>query len=373
MSGQSVEVLKSGVERSIENWEKVLKATQEKFPGAAQRPWNGFPFNRDGWEPNIQSWLTRAKDAISSGDPNALSQVRETARNAWRPASTVVRTAVQATPTSVQAPLAFGSTPSQPMPIIQTFARGRDTLVKVAAQVPNAIRQGTQLVRQNPRATVPLAVAATEAAVTGGARGLLGGWVGVAIGVTVAVTIAVVVWTATNSGDDGQPVSAGGPPAQTLEPRAVPPPVENLLGPGETPDPAGGVAPTPNPQPTPVGQPDPGSSSPEAPAPAPPPAPAPAPTPPPAPQCQYPGSIGVSGGDVSSLGPQGGSFTATGPVTLSTGGLVNCGQHYQLAYSTGNGSSGYDCKTSGFNFSPGNIQSGDSVSVNFNLPPNSCD
>jgi hypothetical protein len=363
-------VLKSMVKRSIENWEKVVKATQEKFPGAAQRPWTNSPFVRDGWEPNIQSWLTRARSALQSGDPAALSEVKEAARHAWRPASTVMRTAVQTTPTSVQAPLAFGSTPSQPMPLVQTFARGRDTLVKVAQQVPNVIRQGTQLVRQNPRTTVPLAVAATEAAATGGARGIFGGWVGVAIGAAVAVTVVVVIYTLTNSDDDAQPVSTGNAPAQTLEPRAVPPPVENLLGPGtDAVDPATGIPPTPNPspEPAPTPAPDPGTSH----EPTPPP-PAPAPTPTPTPQCQYPGSIGVSGGSVSSLGPQGGSFTATGPVTLSTGGLVNCGQHYQLAYSTGGGSSGYDCKTSGFNFSPGNIQTGDSVSVNFNLPPNSC-
>jgi hypothetical protein len=360
-------VLKSMVERSIENWEKVLKSTQEMFPEAAQKPWNGFPFNRDGWAPNIQSWLTRARAAVQSGDPGALAEVKEVARNAWRPASTVLRTAVQTTPTSVQAPLAFGSTPSQPMPILQTFARGRDTIRQVAQQVPNLIRQGTQIVRQNPRTTVPLTVAATEAAATGGARGLLGGWVGVAVGAAVAVTVVVVIYTLTNS-DDGQPVSAGPPPAPVLEPRAVPPPVENLLGPGEDAiDPATGVPPTPNPSPEPVPTP---AATPD-PSP-PPPAPTPTPNPAPTPQCQYPGSIGVSGGSVSSLGPQGGSFTATGPVTLSTGGLVNCGQHYQLAYSTGGGSSGYDCKTSGFNYSPSNIQVGDSVSVNFNLPPNSC-
>jgi hypothetical protein len=365
-------VLKDMVQRSIDNWEKVLKATQEKFPGAGQRPWNGMPFNRDGWEPNIQSWLTRARTAIQSGDPGALSEAKELARNAWRPASTVVRTAVSTNPSSVQLPLSFGSTP--PQPIISTFARGRDTLRQVAQHVPNVVRQGTQLVQRNPTTTVPLAAAAGRAAATGAARGVLGGWVGVAVGVTVAVTIAVVIWTVSQPDDDAQPVSAGGPPAQTLEPRAVPPPVENLLGPGGVPDPAGAVTPSQTPEPiAPAATPNPAPDASPA-SPAPPPAPNPAPTPPPTPQCQYPGSIGVSGGDVSSLGPQGGSFTATGPVTLSTGGLVNCGQHYQLAYSTGDGASGYDCKTSGFNYgiSAGQIQPGDSVSVNFNLPPNSC-
>jgi hypothetical protein len=368
MADQSVEVLKSGVQRSIDNWQKVLTTTQEKFPGAAQRPWNGFPLNRDGWEPNIQQWMTRAKDAMTSGDPKALSQVRETARHAWRPAEDIARMAAQA-PRNIPRPPGF--TPSQPMPIIQTFARGRDTLVKAAGQLPNLIRQGTQIVQRNPTTSVPLAAAAGRAAATGAARGVFGGWAGVAIGVTVAVTIAVVIWTVSQSDDDTTSVSAGNAPAQTLEPRAVPPPVEHLLGPG---DPSGGVAPTPNPEPLPV----PGASAPPSPTPdpePPPPAPSPqpAPTPPPAPQCQYPGSIGVSGGDVSSLGPQGGSFTATGPVTLSTPPLVNCGQHYRLGFSTGNGSSGHDCKTSGFNFTPGNIQAGDSVSVNLSLPPNSCD
>jgi hypothetical protein len=366
---EDVGILKSGVGRSIENWEKVLKATQEQFPQAAQRPWSPSQFSRDGWAPNIQSWLTRAKAAVQSGDRAALTEAREMARHAWRPASTVMRTAVQATPTSVQLPLSFGSTPAQPMPFVQTFANGVRSTIQVArTNLPAAARQTVEVVRRNP-ATVPLAVAAGEAAAVGGARGVFGGWVGVAVGATVAVAIAVGVWAWTNSGSsDAEPVSAGDAPAQTLEPRAVPPPVENLLGPGGGVDPSNGVPPAPNAAPIPVPAPTP---TPEPPSPS---QPTPPPAPPPTPQCQYPGSIGVSGGSVSSLGPQGGSFTATGPVTLSTGGLVNCGQHYQLAYSTGDGASGYDCKTSGFNYSlgSGQVQAGDSVSVNFNLPPNSC-
>lgn len=376
-------ILKSGVEWSIGNWEKVLKATQEQFPQAAQRPWNGLPFNRDGWAPNIQNWLTKARDAVKSLDPAALSEAREAARHAWRPASTVVRTAVQSAGTSsFQAPLAFGSTPAQPMPIIETFARvGRSTLQVARANVVPVVRQVTQAVRQNP-ATVPLAVAAGEAAVAGGARGLLGGWVGVAVGATVAVALAVGVWAWTNSGSSSsapQDVSAGPSPAPVREPEPVPSPVENLLGPGGSTDPGGNdpLPPTPNAEPLPVPAQDPGSQSPQqpaAPAPSPQPQPAPPPAPPPTPECQYPSSIGVSGGDTSSLGPQGGSFTVTSPnVTLSTGGLVNCGQHYQLGYSSSSGGSGYDCKTSGFSYGIGsNVQVGDSVSVNFNLPPNSC-
>jgi hypothetical protein len=152
-----------------------------------------------------------------------------------------------------------------------------------------------------------------------------------------------------------------------------PPPPQNLLGPGEQP---AVPAPTPNPEPPPVQTPapiEPVSPRPRSQTPPPPPQQAPAPTP----QCAYPDSIQVSGGSASSLGPQGGSFTVTSPnVVLSTGGLVNCGKHYQLGFSAAGSAgtaSGYDCKKSGFNYNISNsVKPGDSVSVNLQLPPNTC-
>jgi hypothetical protein len=175
-------------------------------------------------------------------------------------------------------------------------------------------------------------------------------------------------------------VSAQAPPAPLREPEPVPapeppaPPPQNLLGPGEQP-----VVPAPTPNPEPPAQ-TPTPQQPQAPRPrsqTPTPAPQQQPAPAATPQCAYPNGINVSGGSTSSLGPQGGSFTVTSPnVVLSTGGLVNCGKHYQLAYSAGGSgatSSGYDCKTSGFSYNISkNVKAGDSVSVNFRLPPNSC-
>ena len=91
----------------------------------------------------------------------------------------------------------------------------------------------------------------------------------------------------------------------------------------------------------------------------------------PPPTCGYPSSIGVSGANVSSLGGSGGSFTVTGAtVTLSVGGLVSCGPHYELGFSSSGGGSGYDCETGGFSFniSP-YVHSGETVSVYFDIPP----
>jgi hypothetical protein len=94
----------------------------------------------------------------------------------------------------------------------------------------------------------------------------------------------------------------------------------------------------------------------------------------PATQCGFPDAIGVTGGSVSSVGGQGGSFTATStPVVLSTGSLVNCGQHYQLGFTAGGGGYGYDCKMAGFQYDISRyVQTGDLVSVYMKLPPNPC-
>jgi hypothetical protein len=179
-------------------------------------------------------------------------------------------------------------------------------------------------------------------------------------------------WAAWVDGRQLEPLEASAPGAPFLAlagPDAfdteVFPLLQNLLGSGEQTPPAA-IVPTPNPEPPPVQAPPAPRPQPQTPTPQPQPAPAPTP------QCTYPNSIGVQGGS-GSLGPQGGSFTVTDPnVVLSTGGLVNCGKHYQLGFSDGS-ASGYDCKTSGFNYNISNsVKVGDSVSVAFRLPPNSC-
>lgn len=91
-------------------------------------------------------------------------------------------------------------------------------------------------------------------------------------------------------------------------------------------------------------------------------------------QCGLPGSITVFGGDTGSLGGSGGTFKVTSaPATLQTAGLVNCGQHYRLAWSgSGSGtSSGQDCQLGGFNTQI-NSAVGQTVTVTLQLPPNSC-
>ena len=102
-----------------------------------------------------------------------------------------------------------------------------------------------------------------------------------------------------------------------------------------------------------------------------------APTPAPASQCALPGSIGVLGGNPSSLGGSGGTTTvASTPFSLSTPTLVNCGAHYRLAFSasgTSGTSSGNDCKTEGFDYDiSAYVHVGDTVTVTLQLPPNDC-
>jgi hypothetical protein len=382
---EEIQSLVRTVDKSIDNWTKTLtyiKAQTDPAKQALLTP--DSPLNLREMVPRIETWLDKARAAKDANTSWDLRAVANTARNAWRPiASAVQSSGPTLTRVAAQGQSAL-ATGRAALPAIESLAPSLESAAPSIQSVIPSIRSllptGQQVVnqvRQNP-ATVPIAIAAGRAAVAGGARGILGGWVGVAIAATVAVAVTVGVWAWTNSGSSSsapQDVSAGPSPAPVREPEPVPPPVENLLGPGGATDPGGNdpLPPTPNAEPRPVPGQQSGSPSPQGQAaPAPSPQPQPPPPPPPTPQCQYPSSIGVSGGDVSSLGPQGGSFTATGPVTLSTPGLVNCGQHYQLGYSTGAGSSGYDCKTSGFNFGLSNVNAGDSVSVNFNLPPNSC-
>ncbi len=342
---EEAQALALKVKGSIGNWEKTVQYIQSSAPGTVTDP--NSPFNLHAKLPNIQGWLDKAKAAVETGDKWALRSAANTARDAWRP----VASALQSTATRV-VPAAEAA-----IPAIESMAPAAESIVQPLVPIAEEV---VATVENNP-VVVPLAVAAGRAALVGGARGIFGGWVGVAIGATVAVAIAVgaYAWSNRNSGGGAtsEAVSAQAPtPAPVPAPEPPPPPPQNLLGGGEQPPP-----PNPVPEPSPVQAPQ-RSQTPTPPPPA------------PTPQCAYPDSIGVSGGSTSSLGPQGGTFTVTSPnVVLSTGGLVNCGKHYQLGYSVSDGASGHDCKTSGFNYDiSGNVSPGKTVSVVFSLPPNSC-
>jgi hypothetical protein len=384
--------LKDTVERSITNWERSLAYMQARMnaPGynatELSKAWANTPLGPvDEQIPRVQSWLEKAREAVATGDKWAMRSAANTARNAWRPAASALQGGAQTLERIVPAARTMlptlqnaAATAEANVPAIQAMVPAAESIVQPLVV---AAEEAAAVVEENPL-VVPLAVAAGRAAVVGGARGIFGGWAGIAIGATVAVAIAVGVyaWQHSGSGGSSQAVSAQAPPAPLREPEPVPapeppaPPPQNLLGPGEQP-----VVPAPTPNPEPPAQ-TPTPQQPQAPRPrsqTPTPAPQQQPAPAATPQCAYPNGINVSGGSTSSLGPQGGSFTVTSPnVVLSTGGLVNCGKHYQLAYSAGGSgatSSGYDCKTSGFSYNISkNVKAGDSVSVNFRLPPNSC-
>jgi hypothetical protein len=381
---EELALLKSSVERSIGNWEKSLQVMQAQAQSTFDAGKSIFVRN-DAWANSpmgppgpriegVQNWLDKARDAVESGDHFSLRAAANTARNAWRPVASAVESAgTQVVPVLESA--AESVTPTLPrvaatveasVPAFESMAPAAQSVIQPLVA---AGEQTLATVEQNP-VVVPLAVAAGRAAVVGGARGVFGGWVGVAVGAALAAALAVgaYAWSNSGSGSSGpsEAVSAQAPvPAPVPAPEPPPPPPQNLLGSGEQTPPAA-VVPTPNPEPPPVQTPPAPRPQPQAPTPQPQPAPAPTP------QCTYPNSIGVQGGS-GSLGPQGGSFTVTDPnVVLSTGGLVNCGKHYQLGFSDGS-ASGYDCKTSGFNYNISNsVKVGDSVSVAFRLPPNSC-
>ncbi len=164
------------------------------------------------------------------------------------------------------------------------------------------------------------------------------------------------------------------PPVETPLPTPLPTPSE------QTPEAQTPEAQTPVPQtpvPTPVAQPEP------VPAPSPrnPRRASPTPTPTPTP-CALPNSIGVTGGDHSSLGPSGGSFTVTSTPVVLSANAVDCGDPYRLSFGasrpSGGTVSGASCHPHGdisYNISsgPNPVQVGDSVTVNLEAPPNSCE
>jgi hypothetical protein len=166
-------------------------------------------------------------------------------------------------------------------------------------------------------------------------------------------------------------------------PRAGPLPDPGLTGPSTTPDASvdepssatGAETPAPVAQPEPVA------------APAPPPAPNPTPTPaqtptpistPPA-QCALPSSIAVTGGDHSSLGPSGGSFTVTSTPVVLSADPAECGAPYKMSFSASGPSGttfGSDCEPHSFSYNISGganpVKVGDAVAVDLQPPPNSC-
>jgi hypothetical protein len=230
----------------------------------------------------------------------------------------------------------------------------------------------------------------TAGAGAGGAAAAAGwSWTAILTGTAVVILVLaggyVLYKQATSSSSPSpsveaspQPVGALPDPGLTGETPDAPPPVQTPLPtPLPTVDAQAPETQTPEPQapsPTPVAQPEPVP----APAQAPPPSPSPTPTPTP---CALPNSIGVTGGDHSSLGPSGGSFTVTSTPVVLSASAVDCGDPYKMSFGAsrpGGGTvSGASCSPHGdisYNISsgPNPVQVGDSVSVTLEAPPNSC-
>jgi hypothetical protein len=145
----------------------------------------------------------------------------------------------------------------------------------------------------------------------------------------------------------------------------------------ETPVPAQTPVPTPSQREPVTTQ----AQSPPTPNPAQTPTPTPTPTAAPPAECALPGAIGVTGGDHSSLGPSGGSFTVTSTPVVLSADAVDCGEPYRMSFGasrpSGGTVSGASCHPHGdisYNISsgPNPVQVGDSVTVNLEAPPNSC-
>jgi hypothetical protein len=122
---------------------------------------------------------------------------------------------------------------------------------------------------------------------------------------------------------------------------------------------------TPPVQPAPIS----GAPTPETPTQQPPPEQS-APPPPPA-GCQLPGSLSVSGTDPSSLAGSGGGVTVVSlPVVISTGPLIDCGQHYHLSMHGAHGTYD-DCETSAMTDDvSGQVQVNDFIQITLEPPPN---
>jgi hypothetical protein len=270
----------------------------------------------------------------------------------------------------------------------------------LTAQVP-AIRQAAVPIVEVLAAEAPVIAAqieqnapqlVTAGAGAGGAAAAAGwSWTAILAGGAVVVLVLAggyVLYKQASSSSSSPPSVEAAP--QGPGPGALPEP--GLTGTEsepttstavDTPPPTNGVetpvpAQTPTPTPTPVSEREPVTTQAE-----PPPAPNPAPTPTPTSQapCALPNSIGVTGGDHSSLGPSGGSFTVTSTPVVLSADAADCGDPYRLSFGasrpSGGTVSGASCHPHGdisYNISsgPNPVQVGDSVTVNLEAPPNSC-
>jgi hypothetical protein len=366
----------------------TANAFVEANPQFAQTPLNyGSAVN------NAQQWLDSARQALATQDQGVIRAALETSRNAWRGgvdpnAIAASRQAVtRIVPQVAQQAVPIGRMLTSQVPAIQQAAV--PIMEVLAAEAPVIAAQ----VEQNAPQIVTVGTGAGGAAAAAGWS-----WTAILAGGAVVVLVLaggyVLYRQATSSSSSapsvqaapqGQDVGALPDPGLTGD---APPPVQTPLPtPVPTDDPQTPDAQTPEPEtpdsgtpvPPPVAQPEPvttqGQSPPEQQT-----APTPNPTPTPTP-CALPNSIGVTGGDHSSLGPSGGSFTVTSTPVVLSADAPDCGDPYKLSFGasrpSGGTVSGSSCHPHGdisYNISsgPNPVQVGDSVTVNLEAPPNSC-
>jgi hypothetical protein len=369
----------------MDRWQSSIKFMQQHQAGSnalvqAEASFAKTPLDYGNAISNAQRWVDSARQALFARDANMIRALTDTSKNAWRGelpqlTATGTRLVQQAVPVgemlAAEAPAVL---PQVAVPISEVLAAEAPV---IAAQVE---QNAPQLL--------------TGGATAGGAAAAAGwSWPAILAGGAVVILVLaggyVLYKQATKDSSpspsvqaapQGQGVGALPDPGLTGD---EPPPVQTPLPTPEptpaaqTPEPPTPEAPTPEsqtPVPTPVAQPEP------VPGPSPPPGPNPAPTPTPTP-CALPNSIGVTGGDHSSLGPSGGSFNVTSTPVVLSASAPDCGDPYKLSFGasqpSGGTVSGSSCHPHGnisYNISsgPNPVQVGDSVTVNLEAPPNSC-
>lgn len=380
------------LQEAVNRWQSSINYMQQNMGNAnaflgANPQFAQTPLNYGSAVNNAQQWLDSARQALATQDQGVIRAALETSRNAWRGVDpNALAASRQAATGVVQQAVPIGRALTAQMPVIQQMAQQAVPIGEVlAAEAPVILAQ----VEQNAPQLI------TTGAGAGGAAAAAGwSWTAILAGGAVVVLLAAGGYVlykqlskdnkASSPSVEAAPLDVGAlpdpgltgdepPPVETPLPTPLPTPSEQTPS-AQTPEAQTPEAQTP--VPTPVAQPEP------VPGPSPPPAPNPAPTPTPTPTpCALPNSIGVTGGDHSSLGPSGGSFTVTSTPVVLSANAVDCGDPYRLSFGasrpSGGTVSGASCHPHGdisYNISsgPNPVQVGDSVTVNLEAPPNSC-
>ena len=377
------------LQEAVNRWQSSINYMQQNMGNAnafvgANPQFAQTPLNYGSAVNNAQQWLDSARQALATQDQGVIRAALETSRNAWRGVDPNTLAASRQAATRIVPQLV-----QQAVPIGEVLAAEAPAVIpQVAVPIGEALAAEAPVILAEVEQNAPQLVTVGTGA--GGAAAAAGfSWTAILAGGAVVVLVLAGGYVlykqlskdnnTPSSSVEASPQHVGAlpdpgltgdepPPVETPLPTPLPTPSEQTPE-AQTPEPQTPVQQTP--VPPPVAQPEPVPAPAQAPAQV-----APTPTP-----SALPNSIGVTGGDHSSLGPSGGSFTVTSTPVVLSANAVDCGDPYRLSFGasrpSGGTVSGASCHPHGdisYNISsgPNPVQVGDSVTVNLEAPPNSC-